>query len=55
VQEARDAYIPVTELGKTGGDAITVNDKDRVTLSKLVTRMRAGFPASWARRDPLTN
>jgi phosphoribosylformylglycinamidine synthase len=30
VAEARAAYIPVTELGKTGGSEIILNDKDRV-------------------------
>ena len=56
VQEARDAYIPVTELGKTGGDAITVNDKDRVTLSKLRDAHEGWFPRFMGREEiPLTN
>ncbi|MGZ5928199.1 MAG: AIR synthase related protein, partial [Rhizomicrobium sp.] len=56
VQEARDAYIPVTELGKTGGDAITVNDKDRVTLSKLRDAHEGWFPRFMGREEiPVTN
>jgi phosphoribosylformylglycinamidine synthase len=56
VQDARDAYIPVTELGKTGGDAITVNDKDRVTLAKLRAAHEGWFPRFMGREEiPLTN
>ena len=56
VQEARDAYIPVTELGKTGGDAITVNDNDRVTLSKLRDAHEGWFPRFMGREEiPVTN
>ena len=32
VAEARAAYIFVAELGKTGGDALTIDDKDSVKL-----------------------
>ncbi len=56
VAEARDAYIPVTELGKTGGDAIIVNDKDKVTLSKLRATHEGWFPRFMSREEiPLTN
>jgi phosphoribosylformylglycinamidine synthase len=56
VAEARAAYIPVTELGKTGGDAIAVNDKDRVALSKLRDAHEGWFPRFMGREEiPVTN
>ncbi|MBN9543990.1 MAG: phosphoribosylformylglycinamidine synthase subunit PurL [Alphaproteobacteria bacterium] len=56
VAEARDAYIPVTELGKTGGDAVIVNDKDKVTLSKLRAAHEGWFPRFMRREEiPVTN
>ena len=56
VTEARDAYIPVTELGKTGGDAIIVNDKDKAALSKLRAAHEGWFPRFMSREEiPLTN
>ena len=56
VQEARDAYIPVTELGKTGGDAIVVNDKERVRLSTLREAHESWFPRFMGREEiPVTN
>ena len=56
VAEARDAYIPVTELGKTGGDAIIVNDKDKVVLSKLRAAHEGWFPRFMRREEiPVTN
>jgi phosphoribosylformylglycinamidine synthase len=56
VAEARAAYIPVTELGKTGGDAIIVNDKDSVALSKLRAAHEGWFPRFMSREEiPLTN
>ena len=56
VQEARDAFIPVTELGKTGGDALIVNDKQRVALSKLRKAHEDWFPRFMGREEiPLTN
>jgi phosphoribosylformylglycinamidine synthase len=44
VAEARAAYIPVAELGKTGGDEIVIEDKDRVTLARLRTAHEGWFP-----------
>ena len=38
VQEARALYIPVAELGKTGGDAITLEDKDSVQVGGVLRR-----------------
>jgi phosphoribosylformylglycinamidine synthase len=56
VAEARAATIPVTELGKTGGDAIIVDDKDRVALSKLRAAHEGWFPRFMSREEiPVTN
>jgi phosphoribosylformylglycinamidine synthase subunit PurL len=44
VAQARAAYIPVAELGKTGGDTIIIDDKDRVTLARLRTAHEGWFP-----------
>jgi len=56
VEEARAAYIPVAELGKTGGDAIIINDKDKVSLAKLRDAHESWFPRFMSREEiPLTN
>jgi phosphoribosylformylglycinamidine synthase len=56
VAEARAAYIPVTELGKTGGSEIILNDKDRVGLAKLRAAHEDWFPRFMGREEiPLTN
>ncbi len=56
VAEARAATIAVTELGKTGGDVLTINDKDRVTLAKLRAAHEGWFPRFMGREEiPLTN
>ena len=56
VAEARAAYIPVAELGKTGGDTITINDKDKVALAKLRDAHEGWFPRFMRREEiPLTN
>jgi phosphoribosylformylglycinamidine synthase II len=56
VAEASAAGIPVAELGKTGGDAIIVNDKDKVALSKLRAVHEGWFPRFMSREEiPLTN
>ena len=56
VEEARAAYIPVAELGKTGGDAIIVNDKDSVTLAKLRAAHEGWFPRFMSREEiPVKN
>ena len=47
VGQARDAYIFVAELGKTGGDALTVDDKDSVDrwpFQLQAPRTKAGSP-----------
>ena len=54
--EASAAHIPVAELGKTGGDAITIDDKDRVALSKLREAHEGWFPRFMGREEiPATN
>ncbi len=44
VAEARAAFITVTELGKTGGDALTIDDKNSVAISKLRAAHEDWFP-----------
>src|ERR1700761_8961586 len=56
VAEARAAYIPVAELGKTGGDAIVINDKERVSLKELRNGYESWFPRFMTQEEiPLTN
>ncbi len=56
VEEARNAYIPVTELGRTGGDAIILNDRTQVKLSVLRAAHEDWFPRFMRREEiPLTN
>jgi phosphoribosylformylglycinamidine synthase len=44
VAEARAAYITVAELGKTGGDALTIGGKDSIALAKLRAAHEGWFP-----------
>jgi phosphoribosylformylglycinamidine synthase len=56
VAEARAAYIPVAELGKTGGDAIVINGTERVSLKQLRDGYEGWFPRFMAQEEiPLTN
>ncbi|MEO7054073.1 MAG: phosphoribosylformylglycinamidine synthase subunit PurL, partial [Rhizomicrobium sp.] len=56
VAQASAAHIPVAELGKTGGDAITIDDKDRVALSELREAHEGWFPRFMGREEiPVTN
>ena len=56
VEEARAAYIPVAELGRTGGDAITLEDKDSIKLAALKAGFEGWFPSFMAGEEiPLTN
>jgi phosphoribosylformylglycinamidine synthase len=56
VAEAQAAAIPVAELGKTGGDAITINGKDRIALAKLRAAHEDWFPRFMGREEiPVTN
>jgi len=56
VEEARAAFIQVAELGKTGGDVITLDDKDRVKIATLKTGFEGWFPNYMSGEEiPVTN
>jgi phosphoribosylformylglycinamidine synthase len=56
VKEARAAEIFVAELGKTGGDALTLDDKESIPLAKLSAAHEGWFPRFMAGEEiPLTN
>ncbi len=56
IAEARAAYIPVAELGKTGGDALTLDDKNSMTVTALKTGFENWFPAFMSGEEiPLKN
>ena len=56
VAEARAACIIVAELGKTGGDALTLDDKDSIALAKLRAAHEGWFPSFMAGEEiPVTN
>jgi phosphoribosylformylglycinamidine (FGAM) synthase-like enzyme len=56
VAEATAAAITVAELGKTGGDTITLGDKGSVTVAALKAGFEAWFPNFMAGEEiPLTN
>ncbi len=57
VQEARDVFIPVTELGKTGGDALHRRTTSTAwRCSKLREAHEGWFPRYMGREEiPLTN
>jgi phosphoribosylformylglycinamidine synthase len=56
VEEARAAFIPVAELGKTGGDAITLESKDSVKVAALKDGFETWFPNFMAGEEiPVTN
>ena len=56
VKQARAAEIFVAELGKTGGDALVLDGKDRVPLAKLSAAHEGWFPRFMAGEEiPLTN
>jgi len=56
VAEARAAYITVAELGRTGGDAITLDGKDSVTVAALKAGFEGWFPSYMAAEEiPVTN
>src|SRR3954469_1435625 len=44
VEEARAAFIPVAELGKTGGDAISLDDGSSVKVAVLKQGFESWFP-----------
>jgi phosphoribosylformylglycinamidine synthase subunit PurL len=56
VEEARAAFITVAELGKTGGDSLTLEDKDSVTIAALKDGFENWFPNFMAGEEiPVTN
>ena len=56
VTEARAAYIPLAELGRTGGSEIVIDDRDRVPVSKLRAAHEGWFPRFMAAEEiPPTN
>jgi len=56
VEEARAAFITVAELGKTGGDTITLDDKDSVMIAALKDGFESWFPNFMAGEEiPVTN
>jgi len=56
VEEARAAYIPVAELGKTGGDAIALDDGSSVKLASLKDGFENWFPNYMSGEEiPVTN
>jgi phosphoribosylformylglycinamidine synthase len=56
VAEAEKAGITVAELGKTGGDTITLGGKDSMKISSLKQGFENWFPSYMAAEEiPLTN
>jgi phosphoribosylformylglycinamidine synthase len=56
VEEARAAFITVAELGKTGGDSLTLDDKDSVKIAALQDGFESWFPNYMAGEEiPVTN
>jgi hypothetical protein len=56
VAEARTAFITVTELGKTGGDALTLDGKDSVKIAALKDGFESWFPNYMSGEEiPVTN
>jgi phosphoribosylformylglycinamidine synthase len=56
VEEARAAYIQVAELGKTGGDAITLDDRDSIKVTALKQGFEDWFPNYMSGEEiPVTN
>ena len=56
IAERGDANIIVAELGKTGGDVLVIDDKDRVAIAKLRAAYEDWFPKFMAGEEiPVTN
>jgi len=56
VAEATAAGITVAELGQTGGDAITLDDKDSVKVALLKAGFEGWFPNYMSGEEiPVTN
>ena len=50
VQEARTAKVPAKVIGVVGGDTLTLNSTDAISISEL-TRMHERWFASYAATD----
>jgi phosphoribosylformylglycinamidine (FGAM) synthase-like enzyme len=56
VAEARAAFITVAELGKTGGDKITLDDSDGMMVGVLKAGFEGWFPGFMAGEEiPVKN
>jgi phosphoribosylformylglycinamidine synthase len=56
VEEARAAYITVAELGKTGGDSLTLDGKDSIKIAALKDGFEGWFPNYMSGEEvPVTN
>src|SRR5262249_35677176 len=56
VEQARAAYIPVAELGKTGGDALSLGSRESIKLAVLKQGFESWFPDYMSGEEiPLTN
>jgi len=56
VEEARAAYITVAELGKTGGDSLTLDGKDSIKIAVLKDGFENWFPNYMSGEEiPVTN
>jgi phosphoribosylformylglycinamidine synthase len=56
VAEAREKYITIAELGRTGGDSVMLDDKETVTLRQLRATHEGWFPRLMAGEEiPVTN
>ena len=56
VEEARAAYIQVAELGKTGGDTLSLDSGDSIRLAVLRAGFEGWFPNYMAGEEiPVTN
>ncbi len=56
VAEAREKFITVAELGRTGGDALVLEDRERIALDQLRAAHEGWFPKLMAGEEiPPTN
>ncbi|MCP5411671.1 MAG: phosphoribosylformylglycinamidine synthase subunit PurL [Alphaproteobacteria bacterium] len=56
IEEARAAFIPVAALGRTGGNALTLDDKDSIAIADLRTAHEGWLPTYMSGEEiPMTN
>jgi len=56
IEEARAAFIPVAALGRTGGNALTLDDKDSIAIADLRTAHEGWLPTYMSGEQiPMTN